>query len=222
MELLQQGEVAEAQGILDAVGITCPRGEIWGGLFDERGELLSVPDWVVIEPSGLVEEEEEEEGEKSGDDELAGEDVEKLGLTKGKGKAVVSSLDTESMGPVVRVRCRLSSSGKDYIVRIGKEERVGVLAGRLREYASVSFLLVFFCFAHLQLSVALLPFRDTGFYSIYFQTDVCQLPPTQKIRLIYLGRVLNEHHKLSHAGWREGTIVNAFVFDVPQLQQQPI
>lgn len=184
MELLQQGEVAEAQGILDAVGITCPRGEIWGGLFDERGELLSVPDWVVIEPSGLVEEEEEEEGEKSGDDELAGEDVEKLGLTKGKGKAVVSSLDTESMGPVVRVRCRLSSSGKDYIVRIGKEERVGVLAGRLREYAS--------------------------------------LPPTQKIRLIYLGRVLNEHHKLSHAGWREGTIVNAFVFDVPQLQQQPI
>jgi hypothetical protein len=191
VELLQQGEVQEAQGILDAVGITCPRGEIWGGLFDERGELLSVPDWVVLEPEGLVEAEDEDE-EKSGSEDVGegdGEDVEKLTLTgesaKGKGKAVVSAVETGvETGPLVKVRCRLSSSGKDYIVKIGKEEKVGVVAARLRDYAS--------------------------------------LPPTQKIRLIYLGRVLHEHHKLSQAGWREGTIINAFVFDVPQLQQQPI
>ena len=68
MELVRAGEVAEAQGVLDAAGCTCPTGEVWRGVFDERGEWYKVPEWVVVEPGGLV-----EEGESEGGSEACGE-----------------------------------------------------------------------------------------------------------------------------------------------------
>ncbi|ORY15592.1 hypothetical protein BCR34DRAFT_454836, partial [Clohesyomyces aquaticus] len=55
VEYLQADNVAEAQAILDASGCTCPHGEIWRGVFGETGEWYKVPEWLVIEPAGLVE-----------------------------------------------------------------------------------------------------------------------------------------------------------------------
>ena len=41
--------------MLDAAGCTCPTGELARGVYDERGRLYEVPDWVVGDPKDLVE-----------------------------------------------------------------------------------------------------------------------------------------------------------------------
>ena len=48
VQLLQRGEVGEAQGLLDASECTCPNGEIWRGVYDEGGEYYKVPEWVSM------------------------------------------------------------------------------------------------------------------------------------------------------------------------------
>ena len=143
MELVRAGEVAEAQGVLDAAGCTCPTGEVWRGVFDERGEWYKVPEWVVVEPGGLVDGESEGECESGSGSESESEEEVK-GRRKEKGKArAIEGADGGGVdkGPVVKIRARLSDRGTDVVVKIGKEERVGVLVRRVREVAGVS------CFA---------------------------------------------------------------------------
>lgn len=57
-EALQQGDVATAQTLLDAQECTCPTGQLWSRIYDDRGNEYKVPEWLVIEPAGIVEEEE--------------------------------------------------------------------------------------------------------------------------------------------------------------------
>ncbi|KAL8847042.1 MAG: hypothetical protein Q9221_007902 [Calogaya cf. arnoldii] len=59
-ESLWEGDVATAQGILDAVGVTVPTGDLVQGAYDEMGGLYVLPGWVVGEPEGIVDEEGEE------------------------------------------------------------------------------------------------------------------------------------------------------------------
>lgn len=141
MELVRVGEVAEAQGVLDAAGCTCPTGEVWRGVFDERGEWYKVPEWVVVEPGGLVEEGESEGGSEGGSESESEEEEEVKGRREGKGKGrAVEGADggRANKGPVVKIRARLSDRGTDVVVKVGKEERVGVLVRRVREVAGVS------------------------------------------------------------------------------------
>jgi hypothetical protein len=58
---LQANEVAEAQTMLDAAGCTCPSGALWKGVYDPTGVLYKVPEWLVVEPEGLADEDEDEE-----------------------------------------------------------------------------------------------------------------------------------------------------------------
>lgn len=124
-DLVKAGDVASAQGVLDAAGATCPTGEIWRGVFDEWGTEYRVPEWAVVEPVGVVEvgeEEEEGDGTEDGEQSLAEE--------KGKGR----------MGEVVKVRARLSDRGTDVVVEVGMEERVSAVIARIAEAAKVSVL----------------------------------------------------------------------------------
>lgn len=111
--------------MLDAMECTCPNGIVWRGVFDRRGEWYRVPEWIVVEPGGLVED---------------GGDAE--GGSGGKGKGAVAGdgqADTneEELGEMVKVRCRLSSDGRDVVVRIHKGERVGGLVVGLKAKAKV-------------------------------------------------------------------------------------
>ncbi|KAF4540370.1 Ubiquitin domain-containing protein [Lasiodiplodia theobromae] len=122
-DLVKGGDVASAQGVLDAAGATCPTGEIWRGVFDEWGTEYRVPEWAVVEPVGVVEvgeEEEEGDGTEDGEQSLAEE--------KGKGR----------MGEVVKVRARLSDRGTDVVVEVGMEERVSAVIARIAEAAKLA------------------------------------------------------------------------------------
>ena len=57
---MRDNDLTTAQGVLDAAGCTCPTGEVAKGVYDERGRLYEVPDWVVGDPGDLVAEEEDE------------------------------------------------------------------------------------------------------------------------------------------------------------------
>lgn len=122
-ELVRSGDVASAQGVLDAAGATCPTGEIWRGVFDEWGTEYRVPEWTVVEPVGVVEADEEEEdgdGVEDGEQSLAEE--------KGKGK----------MGEIVKLKARLSDRGSDVVVEVGMEERVSSVIARIAETAQIA------------------------------------------------------------------------------------
>ncbi|KAJ4353213.1 uncharacterized protein N0V89_004940 [Didymosphaeria variabile] len=120
VQSLQAGDIREAQVLLDATECTCPNGMLWRGIFDNRGEWYKVPEWIVIEPDGLVEEEDlkDEAGSVGADDD--------------------KEVEAEDLGEEVKVKCRLSSTGKDYKVDIRRGERVGSLVTKLKAKAGLS------------------------------------------------------------------------------------
>lgn len=121
VQSVQRGEVQEAQALLDATECTCPNGMLWKGIFDGRGEWYRVPEWIVIEPEGLVEDV-ETEGKVSMDGASEDKEVE---------------VETEALGEQVKVRCRLSTNSQDHVVSIRKREKVASLIAKLKSKAGV-------------------------------------------------------------------------------------
>ena len=116
---LQAGNVGEAQVLLDATECTCPNGMLWRGIFDHRGEWYKVPEWIVIEPEGLVDEEDlKDEAGSVGDD----EDKE---------------VEVDDLGEEVKVKCRLST-GHDCVLEVRKGERVASIITKLKTKTGVS------------------------------------------------------------------------------------
>ncbi|RMY77017.1 hypothetical protein D0863_01577 [Hortaea werneckii] len=187
-EMLRQGNVADAQGVLDAANLSVPQGRVAidkgrhrhrGGVYDERGELYDVPLWVVADPQDVVEDEEAADAEKeldgtaSDSDGGAGEEegdvVAAAGQQrreeKGKGRA-------EDIGELLSVRCRLSNLGSDVVVEVGSKQKVTVLVRNIQQ----------------------------------------QIGP-KRLRLVYLGRTLMEGKSLEELGWQQGHVINAMVFE---------
>ncbi|KAK5137412.1 hypothetical protein LTR08_008990 [Meristemomyces frigidus] len=140
----RQGKVAEAQGILNAANVTTPQGRIAiekhkhkrpGGVYDERGEIYDVPDWVVVDPQDILEEDEEKdiEGAASDDDESHDTDAgQGLGVPaqqrveKGKARA-------ESPGSLLHVKARLSDSSADVSFTLASRHPVSVAMREVRQ-----------------------------------------------------------------------------------------
>lgn len=103
--------------MLDVTGCTCPTGLVWRGVFDATGVQYKVPEWVVVEPEGIVEEDEAEEG--------AGVEVE----------------EEDESDEEVDVRVRMSHDSKDVIVRVHKKESVARVVEKVKDAAKVCLLL---------------------------------------------------------------------------------
>ncbi|KAL8800441.1 MAG: hypothetical protein Q9182_005194, partial [Xanthomendoza sp. 2 TL-2023] len=214
-EALWEGDVATAQGIVDAVGVTVPTGDLVEGAFDERGGLYVLPGWVVGEPEGLVPEEVEEEGGEERGGVFGDEDG-----REEKGKEV---LDTGVVaGGTVRVRARLSDrGGPDVVVLVGQDERVGTLGRRVAEEAKVKpSPLLFLASGSFFFSPPprphwkkpMFPFGSTKEKCADVGGNITQLPIQARITIMYLGKILRENQSLRAQGWREGHVINALVF----------
>jgi hypothetical protein len=140
--------LATAQSIITAAEITLPTGDLAQGAYDALGNYYALHEWVVSDPSNMVEDSEEtgvlqtDEDSKPDKDaivasEAAIEEVEDeeeaLRRREEKGKAVVD--DREQ----ITVMARLSETSQDIKVRIGKNESVRSLARKIGEEAGVSF-----------------------------------------------------------------------------------
>jgi hypothetical protein len=121
---LQAGEVQEAQTMLDATGCTCPAGMLWKGVYDPTGVLYRVPEWLVVEPEGLIREgDENAEPSAVGTSEVVGEDA---------GKEIMVEKDE-----MASVRIRTSHNQKDVVVSIQQRDTVALILERLRVQAEV-------------------------------------------------------------------------------------
>ncbi|KAK5168319.1 uncharacterized protein LTR77_006888 [Saxophila tyrrhenica] len=191
-EEVRQGNVAEAQAVMDAAGLTCPTGKLYvkdrgmgarrrgkgEGVFDERGVGYEVPKWVVVDPGDVVEDEnEDEDGEKEdGDDEegsaTGAEDPDVEGIGGGKRRDEKGKSPAPDPGPTVRVRARLSDRGTDIVVSVGSKQTVADVVRAIQG-------------------------KIGG----------------KRVRMMFLGKTLDERVRLEESGWREGCVVNALVFE---------
>jgi hypothetical protein len=57
VELSHQNDLTTAQAVLDSAGITIPTGDLGQGCYDERGRRFVLPDFVLAEPSNIMDDE---------------------------------------------------------------------------------------------------------------------------------------------------------------------
>lgn len=150
--MIRAGDLATAQSIVDAAGVTVPTGDLCEGCYDEQGVLYRLPQCIVSDPENMVKgtstdtkatddgsgQEQDEDTEALSDgklatddasgDELIAEDMERRRDEKGK----------TSERDLIRVQARLSDrEGPDLILLIGKGQSVGFLARKVHQEAGV-------------------------------------------------------------------------------------
>jgi hypothetical protein len=54
VELSHQNDLITAQAVLDSAGITIPTGDLGQGCYDEQGHRFVLPDFVLAEPSNIM------------------------------------------------------------------------------------------------------------------------------------------------------------------------
>lgn len=112
--------MATAQSLLDASGCTCPTGQLWSRTYDDRGNEYRVPEWLVIEPAGLVDDEDEEVVQTLED------------KTEG-----VIALDNSPSDSEFVVRVRLSERSHDYRITVQSRETIASIRDKLKQQAQV-------------------------------------------------------------------------------------
>lgn len=141
-ELVRQGDLTDAQGIIDAAGITLPTGRLEEGIYDERGVHYRVSENILTDPMNVV----DEDGTTVvGSDSLSKElDTGKeatlaIPPTDGATQEKIDKGKEALEKDAVKVKCRLSDrGGPDTIVLLGQTQAVSVLIRRLRTETSIS------------------------------------------------------------------------------------
>lgn len=132
------GGLGTAQQILDAADVTIPTGDLaTGGVYDSLGAHYSVPEYIVSDPENIAELPARNSNEdKSGEDAEENLDADKiLRRRQEKGKAVVNAED------LIIIRVKVSDREETPLkVTISKEDNARIVALKILEEASVSFL----------------------------------------------------------------------------------
>jgi hypothetical protein len=145
--------LATAQTIISAAEISLPTGDLANGAYDALGSYYPLPEWIVSDPTNVVEGSDDNtaDNDDDGDDDdgdakgrvsedTAGDVVDgrDARLDDGdserrreKGKAI---LDVREQ---IAVRARLSENGRDYQVLVYKTDTVRTVAKKIAEQCSV-------------------------------------------------------------------------------------
>lgn len=124
----EQHDLSTAQGILDAAGVTVPRGRLEEGVWDQQGQLYGLENWVISDPIDVIEDED-------GEDEIDAKD----------GAASIAEGDTNAVpmkntidAPTFAIKCRMSDRGTDIMVQPRKGQATKHVAQLIREGAKLS------------------------------------------------------------------------------------
>ncbi len=192
---MRDADIATAQSILDAVGVTLPTGRMEDGGYDENGNLYRIPETIMSDPTNLADED--------GDDQTVVEMTESKGVKKivddeSETKETIAESTHEDKGKAavdkdaMKIKCRLSDrGGPDVVILLGRTQTVGVLCRRIRDEGDV-------CAASSTSTLA----------------DEKQIPSHARIRVAYLGMILNDKQTLLEQGWKEGHVVNVLITGV--------
>lgn len=150
INLMRAGDLATAQSIVDAAGVTVPTGDFCEGCYDEQGALYRLPQCIVSDPENMTQsassmavqsqddigQDDDTEALSDGKlatddasgDELMAEDMERRRDEKGK----------TSERDLIRVQVRLSDrGGPDLVLLVGKSQSVGYLARKVHQEGKV-------------------------------------------------------------------------------------
>lgn len=180
------------------------------GGYDPQGALYRVPEHIVQDPENVVDDGsggggEDDRARQSGSSEdrlfpFEAEDRDAAAAVDADNEDSGNARSTRDKGkgkePVdddpVRVRCRLSDrGGADIVVALGRQQPVATLRRRLREVAGMRTSTVE---GGEGVSVRNVEMRIGG-----------------RLKMAYMGRMLDERKTLEEQGWKEGSVVNAFV-----------
>jgi len=185
--------------MLDVAGCTCPTGLLWRGVYDATGVQYTVPEWVIVAPDGLVEEEQDVVGETLGG---ARQRVEK---DAGGGGGSSFGDGDEQDDEVVTIKVRLSHGQHDVVVRVESKATTEKIAAAVLQQAEVTYST--YLPTHLFPGPAL-ALRKPNTHSP--QLD----PRTTTLRLVYAGRLYQPLDSLdAHPHWHFANhhILTAFV-----------
>ena len=148
---MHEGDLADAQGILDALSVTLPTGKLEEGAYDENGNLYKIPEAVLSDPIDVIEDTADVDSQTVAGTNDLDTIAAKLEAAEG-GNLTESKQDSneekakaaKGKTPVrdaVKVKCRLSDRGSpdcDVTIVLGRSERVGLLAPRIQVEKDVS------------------------------------------------------------------------------------
>ncbi|KAJ4314527.1 hypothetical protein N0V94_006408 [Neodidymelliopsis sp. IMI 364377] len=135
VEYLQQGDVATAQGLLDAQECTCPNGQIWSGVYDDTGVLYKIPEWLIIEPAGLVDEEDESATTTT---EGHNREVTTPGTETNPTASSTHDQASELDDAEFTVRARISTTATDVRIKVRRREAITSIYEKLRTKAQLN------------------------------------------------------------------------------------
>jgi hypothetical protein len=121
---LQIGKLKDAQQWLETMECTCPTGCLWKGVYDSTGILYKIPEWLIVEPEGLVAEE---------------ADAEPAGGPAGVAAANDGAQEDEEEedDEPVAVRVRVSRNGRDVVLKLRRREQISSIVEKLKQQAEV-------------------------------------------------------------------------------------
>ncbi|KAK3390807.1 hypothetical protein B0H63DRAFT_123555 [Podospora didyma] len=175
--------LATAQSIISAADITLPTGDLAQGAYDALGNYYSMPEHIVSDPFNLV--------ERPSSADVKGLEDTKADLT------VVDDTAAEEreFGDDDEAERRREEKGKA-VVNI--QDQISIRA-RLSDGSR---------------DVVISVDKTDSVRSIARHIAVeAQLPPTKKVRIAYMGKILKENTSLLVQGWKVGHVVNALVFN---------
>jgi hypothetical protein len=208
---LQAGKLRDAQQWLETMECTCPTGCLWKGVYDSTGIMYRVPEWLIVEPEGLV-------PEQTGDDAEGG---------PATGTDATQEPEDDEDDEPVGVRVRVSRDGRDVVIKLRSRLPVASIVEKIKEQAEVRScpyqLLV--AAAHNTDMVMTQPtcHKSKPVMSLHCndsknegQADKRQLDSSSRIRLVYGGRVYQDNEVLeSHPFWdfANDYVINALVLE---------
>ncbi|PHH76009.1 hypothetical protein CDD82_4194 [Ophiocordyceps australis] len=182
--------LATAQSILSAAEISLPTGDLVNGAYDSLGNFYQMHAWLVADPTNLAHDDEDHDDD-SGDD---AESHRSLSPTR-KQSILRTDHDDDA---------ELSSS--DSIDKRRREKGKAVLD--MRDHLSVRARL---SDSGRDVNVSVRK-SDAGRTVIRAIVSESALPPSKKIRLAYMGKMLRDDLTLESQGWQTGHVINALVF----------
>lgn len=163
--MMRDGDIASAQSVVDAAGITVPTGDVCDGCYDEGGALYKLPEYVVADPSNMAPDKKSDEAFFDGEtvrsgtatsacagDSRSAADEGFRHLSKhdtvdpssdfaadGQGSSTQEQLAKGKIDErdLIQVKARLSPVDRDVVVTVGKDQSIRFLEKRIHEEAKV-------------------------------------------------------------------------------------
>ena len=151
IECLREGDLADAQGIIDAMSVTLPTGQLEQGAYDEFGNLYKIPQAVISDPTDIIEDISDPDSQTvtgtsdidTIDAKLEAAEGTNLGETKQEspGEKARAAKGKTAIRDSVKIKCRLSDRGNpecDVTVILDRSEKVAQLSSRVHAERDVS------------------------------------------------------------------------------------